>query len=440
MNTATWKLRSEQRDAYDKINGHNRAIINMPTGSGKSLLIDVVCAERLLEDPRRKVIICVPQRVIAKGFKLRMRLELPNGQTFDWTVPRNLCAKTPEKVAQLVSFIQRPAKGLPKNRIVLATHKSLACAFHKLNGDELKTVFSDTTLCIDEAHHIHASELGRNELGNVIGTILDLDDPSTHMLLATAYFFRGDNLRILSERHYASFVRHHLPFDAYWQALEHLKTYSYDFVVFSGTPWQELEKVLAHSHEPTIIYCPFEGHRLLLGKNKSQFVKRVVKLVAEHYGVTLWKPNKRPKGKVIVDLVDQTYRNEKIQFIEEHGDRVAAITTVGMFREGADWVQASRIIDLNPSGSDQDRLQRFGRLARDYPGKTHISYFSFFPFVVDQSPEERRQELSKLYAHFHASLVLHNAIRPVQLTALKRSEPNDTSKKRGPRMNCLAAC
>lgn len=283
---------------------------------------------------------------------------------------------------------------------------------------------------IDEAHHVQASEDGRNALGRVVATLLDLNDPTTRLVLATAYFFRGDHLPIVPDDHIPRFHRHHVPFDDYWKSLNHVKTYGYDFVAFKGTVWHELEALLRRSQEPTIVYCPPERHRMLLGKDKRSFVDRVGELCVGHLGASLWTPGCKPapKEKVVLDLVDTEHRPEKIAFVGGHGDQVAAVLTVGMFREGADWVEAARVIDLVPSGSDQDRLQRFGRLVRDCPGKKHVSYFSFFPFVVEEDEEQRRAELSKLYAHFHASLVLENAIKPVKVRVGRRKHTADNEK------------
>lgn len=108
-------------------------------------------------------------------------------------------------------------------------------------------------------------------------------------------------------------------------------------------------------------------------------------------------------------------RTEKIQYAMTHGDNIDVILTVGLFREGADWIQAQRVIDLIPTGSDQDRNQRFGRIIRDYPGKNFVSYFSFFPVVTDGSVDDQRKYLSKIYAHFHASLILENALTPIKM-------------------------
>lgn len=414
--TPVWKLRPDQLRAFHAISGKSRVIANMPTGWGKGVLLCSLGAADLC-DPKRKVIVCIPQKVIAKGFKREMRIGLPDGRELGWKRPRNLCEPTPDKVAQLLAFIRSPASGSPEDRVVLATHMSLAYAFDALDADEIGAAFRDTTLVIDEAHHVHASDHGRNGLGRAVAALLDRNAPTTKLVLATAYFFRGDHLPILPDAHLTRFTRYHVPFDEYWSGLTHLKTYGYDFVAYKGTVFGELEALLRADAAPTIVYCPPEGHKMLIGKEKRAFVARVQGLCVTHLDAGVWSPRSRPdpRRKVVVDLVDEAHRREKLEFIAGHGDRVAAVLTVGMFKEGADWVEAARVIDLVPTGSDQDRLQRFGRLVRDCPGKGHVSYYSFFPYVVQEGEEERRAELSKLYAHFHASMVLENAINPIKV-------------------------
>jgi len=423
-------LRASQEKAYLAMVGKHRTIGNMPTGWGKSMLLCALAATDLLN--RRKVIICVPQRIIAKGFVQEKQLQLPNGPVVNWSLPNNLCDPTPEKVAQLLDFLSSPAIGT-----VLTTHITLSYAFQKLADDEVAQAFRNTTLIVDESHHVHTSEQGRNSLGQVIGTILDLNDPTTKLILATAFFFRGDHLPIISESHLARCHRYAVPFDEYWASLKHIKTYSYDFVAYKGTVFGEVEKVLKASQVPTIIYCPPEGHRMLLGKSKTRFVTRLRRLCEQAYGAEQWEPGCSAKGRYVVDFVDTDNRTEKIHFVAQHGESVAAILTVGMFREGADWVEAARILDLVPTGSDQDRLQRFGRLIRDCPDKQHVSYYSFFPLDLDQPEDERRRELSKLYAHFHASLILENAVKPVRVKV--KTEASDEQGKPRTHTDCLGS-
>jgi superfamily II DNA or RNA helicase len=426
-----WKLRDHQRPAFDTANGRSRVIVNMPTGWGKSFLLCALAASDL-QETSRKVVLCVPQRIIAKGFVQEKIIELPDGTIVPWSVPRNLCGASTAKADALTDFLQSPAGNTVASRVVLTTHMTLSNALKRLSDDELADAAEGLTGVIDESHHILAAEQERNVLGQQVSRLLDLNLSGFKLWLATAYFFRGDHLPIISETHLAEFSRVHVPFDVYWKALKYIQSYSYDFVAFKGTVFEELKHVLRNDPaSPTIVYCPPEGHRMLLGNGKATFVERLKRIACRSLNAQPWTSFAEAVNQqsVVIDLVETEGRTEKIQFIAEHGDQVAAILTVGMFREGADWVEAGRIIDLVPTNSDQDRLQRFGRLVRDCPDKNHISYLSFFPFVVEQNEEERRRQLTKLYAHFHASLVLENAIDPIKISLRPRPKHQKPSDK-----------
>ena len=426
-----WKLRHYQQSAFGTADGQSRIIVNMPTGWGKSYLLCTLAASDL-RDISRKVVICVPQRIIAKGFIQKKLIELPDGNVVPWSVPINLCGTSTAKVDALTDFLLSPPGNSVASRVVLTTHATLSYALKRMTEEELADAAEGLTAVIDESHHILGAEQEQNVLGQQVYRLLDLNSADFKLWLATAYFFRGDHLPIISEGHLAEFIRVHVPFDEYWKTLRHIQSYSYDFVAFKGTVFKEVEHVLLNdTASPTIIYCPPEGHRMLLSKAKATFVERLKRIACRSLNAQPWTSFEEAVNQqsVVIDLVETEGRTEKIQFIAEHGEQVAAILTVGMFREGADWVEAGRIIDLVPTNSDQDRLQRFGRLVRDCPGKNHISYLSFFPFVVEQNEEERRRQLTKLYAHFHASLVLENAIDPIKISLRPRPKHQKPSVK-----------
>jgi len=71
----TIKLREYQKDAYVTASGRSRLLVNMPTGWGKSVLVTALAASDL-KGTTRKIVICVPQRVIAKGFRGRKTFSL----------------------------------------------------------------------------------------------------------------------------------------------------------------------------------------------------------------------------------------------------------------------------------------------------------------------------------------------------------------------------
>ncbi len=412
-------LKKSQSEAFTELRQHDHAILNAPTGWGKSMVLCALAGDDLLSDKERKVVIAIPQTLIAKGFIHDVSIKLPTGNVLDWTIKHNLCDFIRNKTEELSQFLTVPAKDEKVfNRIVVTTHAGLSRTFSKLSDEQLVDATANTTFIIDESHHISGADESCNQLGAIVNYILDAKNPktTTRLILATAFFFRGDQLPIIRENSLDRFYRHSIPFDEYWRSLKYIKSYLYDFVAFKGTVWKSLNQLLADDQSPTIIYCPPKGHRLLLGKEKSDFTKRIVRTIKKHYPESdLWSADSDNKGRIILDLVDGDHRAEKINYAMTQGKQIDVILTVGMFKEGADWIQAQRIIDLLPSGSDQDRNQRFGRLIRDYPGKKHISYFSFFPVITDGPKDEQRKYLSRLFAHFHTSLILDNALNPIKM-------------------------
>jgi hypothetical protein len=412
------RLRHSQRGVFETLVGLSHVILNSPTGWGKTTVLIFLAIRRLLTSPASKIVITVPQRIIGEGFVRPMDVELPDGHGFTWGAII-LCEKSPAKVARLVRWLALPTEEVDC-RVVVTTHASLVAAYVHI-ADPVRS-FGDTTLIIDEGHHVRAGDADAesyNRLGAVANTLIDLD---VSVWLATAFFFRGDQLPILDERQLAKFRRVFIPLDEHLAEMAHLKSYAYDFVAYRQSVFPDLESLLRRSQEPTLIYCPPEGHATLQGQPKSPFVGRVADLLRRHYRqCKSWSPDlPRSSRNVLVDLVDQADRELKIRFINRHGDRIAAVLTVGMMQEGADWPACARVIDLMPTTSDQVRNQRFGRLIRDDPGKAHIQYYSFLPYLLDQAEDEQRATFSRLFAHLHASLVLENALKPIKLPSRRR--------------------
>lgn len=253
------KLRPSQQKAFEELSALDFGILNAPTGWGKSLVLCALAGDELLADPARKIVICIPQTIIAKGFINKAQIELPNEKLLTWNVRHNLCsdAMVGEKIEFLADFLASPPAGESlESRVVICTHVGLTAAFARLRQDEFQQAIRDTTFFVDESHHLQASDESSNELGAVISSVLDSGEPTVRMLLATAFFFRGDKLPILDEEHLDRFERHVVPFDTYWKSLRYIESYKYDFVTYKGTVWRPLEKLLASSQEPTICIAP----------------------------------------------------------------------------------------------------------------------------------------------------------------------------------------
>ena len=423
------RLRPSQHAVFKDLEGLLYVILNSPTGWGKTTVLIFLALSRLLSNPKAKILITVPQRIIGGGFSRSLKIEMPDGRASDWH-PTDLCEKTPTKILRLVRWLSTPGDQLDQ-RVVVTTHASLVAAFARI--EDPATVFQHTIFIIDEGHHVQAGDSqyeGYNRLGLVIDNLIEI---GVSVWLATAFFFRGDKLPILEENQLSKFRRVFIPFDVHLTELEHIKSYAYDFVAYRQSIFPDIEALLARSNVPTLMYCPPEGHALLQSQSKSAFVKRMTSLVLRHYpGSQVWTPDlPRTARNVIVDLVDVTDRDRKVKYINTHGDRISVILTVGMMQEGADWPTCARVIDLVPSTSDQVRNQKFGRLIRDYPSKEHIQYYSFLPFVLHKDEEGQRETFSKIFAHFHASLILENALKPIKMPVQRTSSEGDHDRAKG---------
>ncbi len=425
-------LRPSQSDTFTELQGRDHVILNSPTGWGKTTVLNFLAADRLRKNPAAKVVVIVPQRIISRGFVASASLRFPNGDSIPWR-PLDLCEATSSKVDRLVAFLTRPAAG---HRIVVTTHAGFTAAYAKLSKEASRS-FRDTIVVVDESHHIQAGDVdAKNRLGHAVSHLLSLGVP---IWLATAFFFRGDKTDILEKDQLARFQRVFIPLDKHLGEMQHTKSYTYDFVAYKQTVFPEVEALIAKSQPPTLIYCPPSGHPALGQYTKEYFVERIVKHLLQNYpGSSSWHPGLPGNARnVILDLTGTSERSERVEYLHENGDQVGVILTVGMMREGADWPPCARVLDLVPSSSDQERNQKFGRLLRDHPGKTTVRYYSFLPFLLDQSDERHRVEYSRLFAHFHASLILDNALQPIKVPACVKSTPKRNGKSENQKIDLL---
>ena len=424
-------LRPSQLKPFEDLQGQDHFILNSPTGWGKTTLLSFLAADRLRRDLSAKVVIIVPQQIISRGFVTRTTLNFPDGDKAEWN-PIDLCDTTPAKVDRMVNFLTLAASG---PRVVVTTHAGFVAAFSRI-GKQKRRAFRNVIVVVDESHHIQAGDADvQNQLGGTVSRLIELNVP---LWLATAYFFRGDKAAILQDAQLAKFRRIFIPLDEHLASMKYTKTYFYDFVAYKQSVFPEMESLFRESHAPTLIYCPPAGHGVLGNLTKEEFVDRIVQTIRRHYpGATEWRPGCPHLSNVILDLSSTSDRMEKTKFIQVRGDDLAAILTVGMFREGADWPACSRVIDLVPSASDQERNQKFGRLIRDHPGKETVRYYSFLPLILGRGDEKHRIDYSRLFAHFHASLIFDNALNPIKVPSRTTGARDGEVGGQGPKDDIL---
>ena len=410
------ELRPSQAKAFWALRRKQCGLLNAPTGWGKTHLLKGLVSDDLIHDRRRRAVIAVPQRVIAYGFTRRQWFKLPTSECVKWASVLDLTSGSAPKQRRLREFLL----GQSRERVAITTHMGLALAYGSIPVNQRQRVWEHLLAVVDEAHHIRAGKEA-NLLGTAVREALETGDPTTRLLLATAFFFRGDGLAILPQEQLSRFERWILPLDQHWRSFQHIRHYRYDFVAFKGSPFVEMDALLKAEQPPTLIYLPPDGHRLYLGESKRDTVERVLEIAYRRYA----------RSWAILDLTTTRDRAQKLKWLARNSDRVGVVLAVGMMREGADWPECSRVIDLNPSGSDQDRSQRFGRMLRDVLGKHLVSYYSFFPHITLSPEKTQRDELAALYSHFHGALLLENAISPVRVTSDDGSADDDESEGAG---------
>ncbi len=376
-----YAMNGTQLEVFNTRRNRKNCIVVQPPGSGKSLLICFLNAWDLSQNKAQKVIISLPQNLIAKGFK-DVLLKFPDGRVIQWAVGNDFCGIGEQKVHGLVQFIQRtkfPLNLLTNSiadRIALCSHAGLAQAYGKLNNR--RNLWANTTLVIDEAHHILNAEdneeslnlTERNQLGELIHFLLKRPIEGNKLWMTTATFFRGDRMSILTateKKLFSGLGTYYLPLDVHWEKnIKHIQGYQFDFYMYGEKgPIEAISKILINGgRRRTIVYC--QDARQLDGECKYANLKRLIKLFKHHWGDDI----------VTLDFLTEEGREErKAAFVsqaKQKGHREPdVIFAVRLMDEGTDWVPAEQVIDLAPSNSLRVGYQRVGRVIRDTPNKAN---------------------------------------------------------------------
>lgn len=371
------KMRRWQTQRYRALVRALLRRIIAPMGAGKSTLAVAMA----LYDLNRglKVIVAYPQRAIAHGFG-RKYIELPGGKVHEW-VPRKAPDEV-ESVADIVKFILAPPSADRAGRTVICTHAALVRVFAILKAMGKKDPWKGTALIIDEGHHSQYDEDGQavrsstNCLGEIVRHYVQLK--SGPLTVATATWLRTEG-SIIPKNVVGCFVCDPYPIDEYLESMKYLRDVRIRFVV--GPTLEAFRTLIeADPKRKTLVYMPLGLKQLekqalfakcnsVLRQNnvevcdfvtlKGRDVRREHLFARIKEQVTAWdsgaSPEHLPKG--TPDLV----------------------FALNMFREGADWPEASRAILLAPRGSVVDTLQILGRLLRDWPDKKDVEFDIILP-------------------------------------------------------------
>lgn len=390
-----YAMRGWQTDAFITLSDEQYTIINAPMGSGKSKLMCWISVHSMQKDPDIRCIIAVPQTSIGDGF-IEENLIMPDSKKFTWMAQHDLCNEQPSEgtIKYVINWLQNP-HAFFQDRILLCTHATLVNVYKRLKDENRLYILKDLLLWIDEAHHLkNANVEGFDDaiISNAIGELVTylMGRKSVHIGLATASFFRGDRMSLLTEKTQKQFRRFDLPVDEYLKSMEHLESFSFDFVLCGPNFTKAIEVLAKHRRGKDIVYIPHPMSKDSTG-NKHKEVEGIVEKYKKVYGGRLVNQDgltllcRKDGDFKIVNLVeDRTSRDRKKEYIRNikfQKDALDSIITLGMFKEGANWIWADRGIIIGARTSLLDVFQMVGRVFRDAKSKLHVEIIQVLPFA-----------------------------------------------------------
>jgi superfamily II DNA or RNA helicase len=440
-----YRMRPWQERCFTQLRNSHHWIINAPMAAGKSFQICATAADQLRKYPELRVIIAVPQTIIAAGFR-KNNIELPDGTRIDWEVQADLdsCRETrPRSTARLLKFLTDAPSSDIMNRVLLCTHATLVRAFNKN-----KAAFVNVLLVIDEAHHIRhgGEEQTETEIENKLGSLVKYALGHSHSLrlgLTTATFFRGDQASIVPDL--SCFDRFELAYDEYLATCQYLRSFSYNFVFHAASFIEPLAALFEQRVGKTLVYIPSVNSHDTIG-SKDEDVFGVLRAIAgnahpivEDEDKAIMRVQRGEKWIKVVNLVDPYLREQKKAAIiaaheKPEPDDIDVIVALGIFKEGGNWGWADREIIIGSRGSLTEVVQMVGRLLRDVAGKDQVEVHQVFRFALNQVDRcAICESLNRYLSIVLRSMLLEDVIDPVTLPDL----PGTGDGKRGPRINYL---
>ncbi len=439
--------RKWQAECFETIAPSNPiALINAPTGSGKSTMLSMLAYQRTISDNKKKTIIAVPQTVIGKGFNTKV-FKLPNGEVIDWSVGVDLCTNAKDTVEQFSNFIKEDifySDTYPFERILVCTHATLVAAFQSLSQDEKQTYWNNLLICIDETHHLQMHEIADEVYNmNSLGQVVDYSFRNNNeIILVSATMFRGDQKGLVSEELLADAVKYNLPFDKYMEEMKHLKSFSYDFVIDTNEYTKDISKCINNlfidNLKKLFIYIPHPQSYMSSG-NKIQEIQDILEQLKTNLNgdkITLDEntgiyhiTNILGLNYKVCDLVDPVLSKRTIRFvnneiINKDKNALDCVIALNRAKEGFDWEHANGMIVVGQRSSLTDVIQMVGRLLRDKQGKEKVKALHMLPFSPNQpTAPNLDNSLNDFFKAIAISLLMEDVFAPTPLQTNDDSAP-----------------
>lgn len=406
-----YNLTSIQKEGFEALKGARHSSLIAPTGCGKSWLICALISDKHIKDKNVRSIIAVPQKDIGNGFR-NNKFKLPDGTDVKFNPVLYFCDDNRDTVNNIIKFLEKKHVYL-KEDIFVCTHHSLVGAFTRLRAEGKLDLLKNLNVWIDEGHHVNndfsedTETVVSNRLGDFVLHCLK-NTETVSVNLATASFFRGDQGNIIPEMYKNEFVTFSVAIDRYLETMIHLKSLSFSYIL-SPDPYEDtIENLYKYKVGKTIIYIP-KVNSTAQQKDKCSQTEAIIKVI------------QTGRKLEVIDLVNEEGRDERKALIGDgRNKKIDAIVSLGMFKEGSNWVDADRAIVLGPRNSLVEVVQILGRLLRDCPKKSHVEFCMVLPFSLDAMDKENfKNNLNDFQKCVFLSMLVENKFNPVKLKAPK---------------------
>ena len=437
-------MRGMQPRSYKELFNQQYRLLISPCGSGKTYSILYLTAGEFIVKPT-KTIIAVPQTLIANGY-LSAKLLLPNNKKVDWHILNKLNLCSDNKVVQeantktIIDFLKAPCvPDILSANVVICTHQLLAFLYAKLQKKKQLSILSNKNIWIDEAHHLSGTECENGlKYFNKIGHFVQycIRNKTVNIGLTTATPFRGDKTSLLPSLD--KFTTFKQPLDEHLKTMKYLKTFTFRFILCDTDMYKGIKEVFKKSlKKKTIIYIPPVITKYLSGTKYEQ-VERIIDTISKVFGkgkevkITENKglytlKNSKGKKLTIIDLVEESHREYKKAYMGKYSkskNGPDVVISLNLFIEGVDYVPLERAIVMGPRDSITDMIQRFGRLIRDWKGKTKAELYLLLPFRVDENKFE--DDLNTYLKSLYLSMLMEEIYSPTILKGIPKK--NKTNK------------
>ncbi len=382
-------------------------LLKAPPASGKSRALMYVALDKLHGQGLKKVIIAVPQKVIASSFG---KAELTASGFFaDWEPnPKyNLCIPGGEasKVQTFLAFLDNDEK------ILVCTHSTLRFAFEEIEEEK----FDNTFLAIDEFHHVSAD--GDSRLGELLRSIMA--NSNAHIMAMTGSYFRGDCVPVLLPEDEAKFTKVTYNYYEQLNGYEYLKSLGIGYHFYQGRYTSAIEEVL-DTDKKTILHIPHvrSGEST---KDKEREVNTILDKIGNVTaqdsitGVIYVERHGDQKIIKVADLVNDNpiERDKIVGYLRsmKNRDDIDLIIALDMAKEGFDWPFCEHALTVGHRGSLTEIIQIIGRCTRDCIGKSHAQFTNL---IAHPDAEDDRVKISvnNMLKAITCSLLMEQVLAP----------------------------